>query len=291
MGNAGVTTGGEPLSAYFNPGSLGRLEQSGVQITHSAWLADITFNYGIAAMKIGANTVMLSITTLNSGDIAVRTEDQPLGTGELYSVSDLSVGLGFGRRITDRFSAGIQAKFVRETIWNSSMNAAALDLGVVYQLPFGVYIGASLSNFGGRASYDGRDLRIRFDQDPDEFGGNSNLPAALETDAFNLPIFFRVGVGYPVELGPSSRLLLVADAFHPSDNTESVSFGAEWTFMNVFSARAGYQNLFLQDSYVGLTLGAGINANLSGFGFRFDYAWNDYDLLGNTQRFTMGVAF
>jgi hypothetical protein len=61
--------------------------------------------------------------------------------------------------------------------------------------------------------------------------------------------------------------------------------------MNVFSARAGYQNLFLQDSYVGLTLGAGINANLSGFGFRFDYAWNDYDLLGNTQRFTMGVAF
>ena len=291
MGNAGVTLGLEPLSAYFNPGALGRLDRSGVQVTRSTWLADITYNYAITALRMGANTLMLSVTTLNSGDIAVRTVDQPLGTGELYSVTNLSFGVGFGRSITDRFSAGIQLKYVRESIWNSSLNAAALDFGVVYQLPFDAYIGASLSNFGNRASFDGRDLRVRFDADPDEFGDNSNIPASLETETYGLPIFFRVGVGYPMQFGPSNRVTLVVDAFHPSDNTESVSFGAEWTFMDIFSARAGYQNLFLQDSNVGLTLGAGISYDVTGFGFRFDYAWNDYDLLGNTQRFTLGIVF
>jgi len=291
MGNAGVTTAGEPIAAYFNPGAMGRLPQSGIQVTHSRWLADIKYNFGIAAIRIGANTVMLAVTTLDSGDIAVRTVDQPLGTGELYNVSDLAIGLGFGRTITDRFSAGVVVKFVRERIWNSSLSNAALDFGVMYQLPFNAYIGASLSNFGARSAFDGRDLRIRFDADTDEFGDNSNLPAALETEAFGLPVFFRVGVGYPIEVSPNSSLLLVADAFHPSDNTESISFGAEWTFMDIFSARAGYQNLFLQDSNVGLTLGAGIDASFSGFGVEFDYAWNDYDMLGNTQRFTLGIVF
>jgi long-subunit fatty acid transport protein len=291
MGNAGVTLAEEPLSAYFNPGALGRLERSGVQATHNTWLADITYNYAITAIRMGANTLMLSVTTLNSGDIAVRTVDRPLGTGELYKVTNLSFGLGFGRSITDRFSAGVQVKYVRESIWNSSMNAAALDFGVVYQLPFNAYIGASLSNFGSRASYNGRDLRVRFDADPDEFGNNSNIPAGLVTEAYGLPVFFRVGLGYPIQLGPTSRVIIVADAFHPSDNTESVSFGAEWTFMDIFSARAGYQNLFLEDSNVGLTLGAGVNYDVTGFGFRFDYAWNDYDLLGNTQRFSLGIAF
>ena len=291
MGNAAVASFHEPASGYFNPGALGLLERSGVEFTHSPWIADITYNYMALAFRLGAdNTVSLTVTSLNSGDIAVRTVTQPLGTGERYSVNDLAVGVGYARRITDRFSGGVQVKYVQETIWNSSLSALAMDAGVIYELPFRAYLGASISNFGSRGAFDGRDLRIRFDQDPNKFGDNSSLPGALETEAYPLPIFFRVGVGYPIAMGSVSNLLLVADAFHPNDNHESISVGAEWSFQNLFFARAGYQNLFLDDSEAGLALGAGLLVDASGLEFRFDYAWNDYGRLGDAQRFTVGFS-
>ena len=162
---------------------------------------------------------------------------------------------------------------------------------MIYELPFRAYLGASISNFGTRGSFDGRDLRIRYDQDPDVFGDNSNLPAALETEDYPLPIFFRVGVGVPVQLGAESRVLLVADAYQPSDNTNSVSFGAEWAYADLLFLRGGYQNLFLEDAEGGLTLGGGLRYQLSGFGLGFDYAWADHGLLGSTQRFTLGFGF
>ena len=292
MGNAGVTTFGEIQAAYFNPGALGHLDESGVQFTHSQWVADISYNYAAAGVRMGAaNMLLLTFTSLSSGEIDVRTVDSPQGTGERYTVSDIAIGLGFSRRVSDRFSAGLHVKYIQETIWHSSMSAVAFDFGVLYQLPFRAFIGASLSNFGSKGSFDGRDLRIRYDQDPDQFGDNSNLPAALETESFALPIFFRVGMGFPVLDTPNNRMLVVADAFHPSDNDESVSLGVEWTLLKLVSVRAGYQHLFLEDAEVGLTLGAGLNYETSGLGFHFDYAWNEYGLLGDAQRFSLGFSF
>ncbi len=292
MGNAGVTTYHEVMSAFYNPGTIGHLEGSDVQFSHGSWLADINYNYAAAALRIGdLHTLLLTLTALNSGEIDVRTIDQPLGTGERYSVEDLAIGVGYARRITDRFSAGAQINYISETIWHSTMSAFAVNVGVLYELPFRAYLGASISNFGTRGMFDGRDLRIRFDQDRDIFGDNSNLPAALETEDFPLPILFRVGLGMPFAIGTHNSVHVVADASQPSDNTSSMSIGAEWTFMNVFSARAGYQNLFQVDSETGLTLGAGLQYALLDYNFRFDYAWADYGRIGDVQRFTVGFSF
>lgn len=292
MGNAGVTTFDEVTSGFYNPGALGHMAASDAQFTHSQWLAGITYNYAAAAVRFGRlHTLLLSVTALNSGEIDVRTVDQPLGTGERYTVEDLALGLGYSRRLTDRFSAGLQVNYVRETIWHSSMSAMAINVGVLYELPFRAYLGASITNFGTRGQFDGRDLRIRFDQNPDRYGDNSSLPAALHTEDYPLPILFRVGLGMPVTLGRYSRLLLVADAFQPSDNTQSVSFGGEWTFRELLSLRAGYQNLFQQDAESGLTLGAGLAFDVADYVARFDYAWNTYGRLSNVQRFTVGFSF
>lgn len=291
MGNAGATAFDGAMATYYNPGALGHLEASSAQFTHSRWLADITYNYAAVALRVGANRLLLSVTQLDSGDIDVRTVDQPEGTGEQYSVRDLALGLGYGRRITDRFSAGVQVKYVQETIWHSRLSAFALDVGVLYELPFRAYLGASLSNFGTRGRFDGRDLRIRYDQDPDVFGDNSNLPAALQTEEYPLPIYFRVGVGVPVQLGAGQRVLVVADAFQPSDNTNSISLGAEWAFRDLLFLRGGYQNLFLEDAEGGLTLGGGLRYGFGGYALSFDYAWADHGRLGGAQRFTLGFGF
>ena len=81
------------------------------------------------------------------------------------------------------------------------------------------------------------------------------------------------------------------DAFHPSDNTESVSLGTELLFRERLAVRLGYQNIFLQDTEVGLTGGAGVLGALEGIRYQVDYAWADHGRLGNTQRLTIGFAF
>ncbi len=293
QGNAGATARTDALSAYYNPGALGLMEGTNAGFSHSAWLADIDYNYASVAVKMGAaQTVSLSVTALSSGDIEVRTPEQPQGTGELYAVDDIAIGIGYGRRFTDRFAGGLTVKYVQETIWNSSAQTVALDAGVIYELPFRAFLGASISNFGTAMSYDGTDLRIRYDQDPDRFGDNGNLPAALVTDDFALPVFFRVGMSLPVQVGADSQVTLSADAYQPSDNSNSVSVGGEWTYANLISARAGYQNLFQEDLEGGLRLGGGLRYRVSGFDVSFDYAWADHgSRLGDTQRFTLGIGF
>lgn len=293
MGNAGVTMYGEIQAAYYNPAAIGLLTGSGAQFTHSMWLADITYNYAAGAMLLGdIGNLYASITSLNSGEIDVRTVEQPLGTGERYTVSDLAFGVGFGRQISDRFSVGIQLSYLQETIWHSSMSAFAINVGTLYQIaPDGLRIGASISNFGTRAKYDGRDLRIQYNQNPDKYGGNRALPAELFTNDFPLPILFRVGVGMPFAISEEHQVQVAVDAFHPSDNTESLSIGAEWLFYKIFALRGGYQHLFQSDSEVGLTLGAGLQYSTYDFTLFVDYGWAGHGLLEDTQRLTLGVQF
>lgn len=295
MGNAGAVATGEALAAYYNPGALGFLPTSQAQFTHSPWLADITYNYATVALRTGPHALLLSVTALDSGEMEetqVRTGGESEFTGRRFSAQQFAFGLGYGRSLTDRFSAGVHAKLLRESIDNSSLTAFALDFGVVYQLPFGATLGASIVNYGSRARYGGLDLRAGLDLNPEEYGDPSNRDVELVTDAYDLPTMFRVGVGMPVRLGYDQRVTLAVDAFQPSDNSNSVSLGGEWAFRDLVMLRGGYQNLFLEDAEGGLTLGGGLQYDLGGVGLSFDYAWNDFgERLGNTQRFTFGVGF
>ena len=292
QGNAGATAREGALDAYYNPGALGFLAKTEAGFSHSTWFAGIDYDYAAVAVKLGAaNTLSLSVTSLRSGDIDVRTEAQPQGTGERYSVDDVAIGLGYGRRFTDRFAAGAQLKYVQETIYNTGAQTVAFDAGVIYELPFRAVLGASVTNFGVKSAFDGNALRVRYDQDPDIFGDNDNLPASLETDGFALPIQFRVGLSLPVDVG-ASRVTVSADAIQPNDNSASLSLGGEWTYAGLLSARAGYQDLFQEDGEGGLRLGGGVRYEVNGFDLRFDYAWADHgSRLGDTQRFTLGLGF
>lgn len=293
MGNAGVTTASEVTSAYYNPAALGALGRSDAQFTHAAWLADIAYDHAAVAIDLGRiGTLMAAATVLRSGDLDVRTVEQPLGTGEQFQATSTALAVGYGRRITDRFSAGAQVAFVSETIYRSSLSTVGLNLGVRYEISEGgPVLGASLANLSPRAAYDGLDLSIRYDADPNQSGGNSALPGRLTTDAYSLPTLFRVGVSWPVQIGRDSRVVAMAEAFQPSDNTESISLGGEWLWRETLALRAGYQNLFQNESEDGLTLGGGLATSLGGVGLRLDYAWNDFGRIGNAQRFTLGVSF
>ncbi len=292
MGNAGVALYDGIQSVYYNPAALGSLTKSAVQFTHSDWYAGIAYDYAAGALTVGFGNLFASVTSLSSGDIDVRTVDQPLGTGERYSVSDLALGLGIGRQITSRFGVGLQVNYLTESIWHTSMNALTLNVGTVYMLSEnGARIGASISNLGTTAKFTGGDLAIQYDNDPGAHGDNSSLPADQFTDDFPVPILFRAGITVPRQLSPDSKVLVQVDAFHPSDNTESMSGGAEWMLKDVLAVRAGYQKLFEQDSDLGLTAGAGLKGSLGDLLFSADYAWAAHSSLDDTHRITFVISF
>lgn len=293
MGNAGGALMGGLDAAYYNPAAPISEERITLQFSHADWFADIVHDYVAAAFPLGSHGVATaSVTALGSGDMDVRTVEQPLGTGERFRVSDLAIGLGYARRITDRFSVGGRISYVQESIWNSSFNTATLDFGTLYALSDeGLHIGASLCHVGAQGSYDGRDLQILYDNDPDRYGDNSALPGERYTDAFPVPVLFRVGVGWPVQLDPQMKLTLAADAFHPSDNGESMSLGAELLYRDFVALRLGWQHLFLEDSEVGFTAGAGVHGDLAEHTYMLDYAWAGHGRLGGTHRVAIGWGF
>ena len=292
MGNAGVAIHDDIQSIYYNPGALGWMSEGAAQFTHGLWFADIQYDYAAVALPLGnLGNASLAVTTLNSGEMDVRTVERPLGTGERFSVRDVAINLGYGRQITDRFAAGMQVNWANETIWNSSVNLFTGSLGTIYRLADnGLTLGASLLNIGTRAAFDGRDLAIQFDQDPDRNGDNSTLPATQFTDEFPAPLTFRVGLAYPHRVSRQSRLLMTADALHPSDNTESLNLGWEWTWREAFAVRGGYQNLFQRDSDFGLTTGVGIRGALGGRHFHVDYGWAYHAFLQDVHRFTFALS-
>jgi hypothetical protein len=293
MGNSGSAMMEGIQSVYANPAALGRVTAWQLEFSHASWLAGIRYDYAALAFPVRTwGTAFASVTSLGSGDIDVRTVAQPLGTGERFHVADVAIGVGFGRAISARFAAGGQVTWLQETIWNSSASAVTYNIGTVYRVsPNGLHIGSSLQNFGTNASFSGRDLRVTWDQDPNRNGDNGTLPAEQFTDDFPVPILFRVGAAYPFKIGNDFEAWTALDAWHPSDNTESVSGGAELSWKKMVALRAGYQNLFLKDSEVGLTLGAGFVGKANNLGYHIDYAWADHQRLDGTHRVTVGVAF
>jgi hypothetical protein len=294
MGNAGTSLSDEASAAFYNPASLGELEGVDVQFTYNQWLADIKYNYATAALNIdGIGTFAVQVTSLNSGDIEIRTVEKEKGTGLYYDVTNLSLGLAYAILLTDRVSAGIAVNYMQETIYNTSLNDVALNFGVQYQTAVeGLRLGASVSNFGPRTSYDGRDIYFNYDADPNKHGDNSRLPSSLRMGSYSLPTLFRVGVSYSITFAEWNRFILSTDAMHSNDNNERINIGGEWEFLGTFAVRGGYRDLLLKDSEGGLVLGAGAKVGFSGSTkVSFDYAWADYGRLNATHRFTVGLQF
>lgn len=293
LGNAGSALTGSIESCYYNVGAVGLLEAPAVQYSHSMWFADISYDYAALALPVGeSGNAFFSVTALGSGDIQVRTVEQPLGTDVFYDVTDVALGVAYGRRISDRFSAGVQANYVTESIWNTSSKTFTFNLGTVYRLTEGgVIVGCSLANLGTQSRFTGRDLGIYFDADPDAYGDNSALPAEQATDEFPLPGLFRLGLGIPHEFSENSRLLLLVEGLHPNDNSESMNLGAEWTLRNILALRCGYQTLFQEDSELGLTAGFGVFGSLGERTYELNYAWAGHESLESTHRLTMVLGF
>ncbi|MGQ9561487.1 MAG: PorV/PorQ family protein [Candidatus Oleimicrobiaceae bacterium] len=294
MGGAFAAVGNDATCLYYNPGALSQMSRSQLLVAHTRWLLGTDLNWVGVGLKLDAdNALGLSFTHLDYGEEEVTTVYLPEGTGERWGASDIAASLSYCRNLTDRFSIGGSVKYIQQKVWNESASAFALDVGLLFVTQFNdLRLGMSISNFGTDMRHDGRDLLQRVDLDPEHIGHNETIVGKLKTENWPLPLFFRVGVAMDVLRHRDYRLTLAADAFRPSDNTETINVGAEVEMYRLLSVRCGYKSLFRGSSEEGLTAGVGVHLALDPrLAWTCDYTYANFGLFEAVHMVGASVSF
>ncbi len=112
-------------------------------------------------------------------------------------------------------------------------------------------------------------------------------------EPFQTPLTFKIGLSMNMmdiidENNTTHAFNLMVDAAHPRDYKEQLNIGGEYTFMDMFSLRAGY--MFPADER-GLTAGAGVKKDLEDFTIDVNYAYVPFGVFGNLHNFSIRLAY
>lgn len=305
MGDAVVATSEDLESCYWNPAGLALMRKNEVLFNMQPWVIDINTSFaavGLVFPRLG--TFALSFNQMNYGKEKVTTLAMQDGTGENFTAGEFSFQLSYGRRLAQWFAFGGSAKLVNSSIWHTSANALALDLGALVNTHFfsptgergdGLSIGMSIANYGTRMRYDGIDLLQSIDPNPNIEGNYSQVEGQFRMQSWELPLIFRIGIAVHPIATASHRLTLEVDALHPNNNSESINLGGQYKYtlpsFGSFFLRAGYKGLFMDRTEYGMSYGFGIMMRVARLGLKIDYALRDIGMLGTVHAYTLSMAF
>jgi hypothetical protein len=295
MGSAFTSLADDGSAMFWNPGNVSSQTETILFFHHSPWLPGLNYNYFGFSMPIGSIGVFgINIVSLRTDEIEITTLDAEMGTGETYTAASTAFGITYAKKLTDRFSIGGTVKYITERIFNSVASGFAFDIGTMFVTPFeDVRLGVSISNIGTEMRINGDDLNSYVDIAPYQQGNNDNIVSQLKTDPFSLPIIMRIGLSWDLMFTQETRLTFACDGINPNDNTQSVNVGVEFAPLgDLLFIRGGYNELFLEDAEMGLTLGAGLNiSTFKYFSLSFSYAYQAFNYLGNVNHISIELKF
>ena len=174
MGDVGVATSPDATSLHWNVAKYAFIEQNvGVSISYTPWLRalvpDISLSYLTGYYKIDRmSAVAMSLRYFSLGNI--QFTDQFGNNTIQFTPNEFALNAGYSRKLSDRFSGGLSAKFVTSNLTGGQTvggansrpgRTIATDLGVYYEnedvvmfdKDFTVAWGLSISNLGAKISY------------------------------------------------------------------------------------------------------------------------------------------
>lgn len=306
LGDAYASSVNDASAIYWNPAGLAEMEYSEAMVVTQPWIANISANFtaiGLVLPRVG--TLGLGLIHVNYGEMEVTTMAMQDGTGEMFTPTDLAFSLSYARKIVNWFAFGASAKYVSSRIWHTNAHALAFDLGMIINTHFlsptsrqenGLKIGMSISNYGTPLKYEGIDLINPIDISQSEAGNYRDVPGQFRLQSWELPLIFRIGATITPLVTENHVITCMIDALHPNNNTESLNLGGQYTFripsFGQFCVRGGYKALFMKDSQYGPAFGFGImTSRLFNRGIKFEYAFRDLGLLGNSTSYSLSMLF
>ncbi len=258
MGDAGSAVVSKSDSIYWNVGGLAALKKPNIEVMHSMWFEDISYQWVSFGMPTKIGVFGLAVQYLSYGKID-QTDDTGLVTSS-FSPLDMMASLSYARKLFG-VDSGLSVKYIQSKITNTA-TAYAADLGVRKS-----FMGKKLST-GLAIQNLGTKLKYIVAEEP-------------------LPMNIKAGAGYDF----GSGLLAALDINLPQDSEIYYALGVEKKLkIKDFEAfgRLGY-NTITKD-IVG-TKGIGIGLGLNYNAYSFDYAFTPYGELGNTHKISIGFVF
>jgi len=320
LGGSFAAIANDPSALYYNPAGIALMSRPGVQLSTYTYVADTRYNWGGFAIPFGGGSRAFGIQlgTFGFSDQPVYTVDQPDGTGSVYSVNETFGGISFAQNFSDRFAAGLTAKFVSDQLGGAKGTAFAVDFGTNFHAQLSghpVKFSFTLANLGTNLTYKGVPLDVNVPRTPlpgEEPVPTVPQPGELKTKGFNLPTTFRVGLAYDLYHGESNHLTILGDFNQPTSNKAGFVFGTEWALNHLGGSGFGvalrgsysYQpannisvsdvsltSLTDEENLQGLAVGGGLNYGTGNFNIGVDYAYRYMGILGPTHFFTFALGW
>ena len=252
-------------ATYYNSAAMPWIKGTDAVFNHTVWFAGI--NHEFFAMTHNFDdlgSLGVSVTALYTDEMKVTTPLQPEGTGETFYVGNYRFGLSYARYLTDRVTFGATLSYIRMSLYqNFGANAFSIDIATMYVSDFrGFRFGMQIANFGSQIQY--------------------------VNEPYPLPTNFTFGLGMNAIDGETQKVLASFAAIKPNEGSPVAQAGLEWNYDNTFFLRAGRRFNYSATQY---SFGAGVHVDLGGYGLRADYSYSDYQVLGASQRFGLGISF
>ena len=283
-----LETGSSAL--FFNPAGMANLSGL-VDITASdnQWIADIrhnTFCVALSPANGEYGVIGFSLQTVDYGDFYGTRVDKTTELGyvdtEIFSLTAMAAGVGYAKRLTDRFSVGGQVRYVEQDLGNSvipvisteldtsesevgnSLSPLAFDFGTQFKTGFkSLVFGMSVRNFSKEIKY--------------------------VEEGFQLPLVFNLGISMNVldffeGSGLDQALIVSLDASHYRSHPEQIKVGVDYRLMNLLSLRGGYIS---NNDESGLSFGVGVTK----YGLGLDYSYTPFGVFDKVQRMSARFSF
>lgn len=300
MGGAYSAVANDLSSVFWNAAGIASIKKYAADFSQTFWFGGMSHNYAAAVIPVSENyRLAASLTNFTSGDIRITTMDQQDGTGGIYQVSDVALGLTFAGQLTEQFSFGVTAKYVSMGFTNMNASGIVLDVGTRYETGFeGIVLGFSINSLGTQMEYAGSDVARA--NNPVNGVNTQPIDMRMLTQPFDMPLSFRMGLStdlckgalFEPEVDGSGVLqhsLITAVDFETfSDVAEQFAFGAEYTWKELVSVRAGYRT---GTDQFGLSGGVGLRYVSEDFSGRIDYSVSPTTNIGLINRVSISMRF
>lgn len=284
LGETAVANAFDATGLYWNPALPAQTDAFQAAVYHAAYFADVRLDYAAATVPLRAFGLTLGahVQALGTDEMDVTTELEPFGTGETFRYGGISAGLTVSQRLTDLFSYGVTAKYVRESTAGIQARTFVFDLGVFYRVgTTGAQMAVAVRNFGLDATPSGELRRV--------IVGDGGATTEDEFESLTPPTTFLLGFSYMAfQANPEHNLLVAAQLNNPNDNAEQWNVGAEYTWNDLLILRAGYR--FGVEEVTTPTAGLGLLVPYLGPTLRFDYGFSRMERPGTVHRLGLNLS-